>query len=218
MRYLTYFFYIGWHWGISMAFFIIWYEIRGEKQFGVKTIGTDDLVTHLPAAELEHASMYEPVNYYTGSWLFDHVEKHELDTAFLDAGCGKGRVLAIAAAYGFKHITGIDFSPRLYNDALETATALENRYADCKVDIVCADARKYDIPDQVGVIFLFNPFDEVIMNDFIDQVMESLIRKPRALKILYANPQCKQLWLDAGFKEVDTFQKLKYLRGSVLTF
>jgi len=218
MRYLSYFFYIGWHWGISMAFFIIWYEIRGEKHFGVKTIGTDDLVTHVPAAELEHASMYEPVNYYTGTWLLDHVEKHELDTAFLDAGCGKGRVLAMAAAYGFKHITGIDFAPRLYNDALETATALENRYADCKVDVVCADARKYDIPDQVGVIFLFNPFDEVIMNDFIDQVMESLIRKPRALKILYANPQCKQLWLDAGFKEVATFQKLKYLRGSVLTF
>jgi SAM-dependent methyltransferase len=218
MKYLSYFFYIGWHWGISMAFFVIWYEIRGEKQFGVKTIGTDDLVTHVPAAELEHASMYEPVNYYTGSWLFDHVEKHELDTALLDVGCGKGRVLAIAAAYGFKEITGIDFSPKLYGDALETAAALENRYTDCKVDIVCADARKYDIPDQVGVIFLFNPFDEVIMDDFISQVMESLLRKPRPLKILYANPQCKQLWIDAGFKELDNFQKLKYLKGSVLTF
>jgi SAM-dependent methyltransferase len=218
MRYLSYFFYIAWHWGISMAIFVIWYEIRGEKQFGVRTIGTDSLRKEIPLEELQHASMYEPVNYYTSTWLLDHLEPEEKDTAFIDVGCGKGRVLAIAAAYGFKQIIGIDFSPKLYGCAVKTAEALEARYLQTKVDIACADARHYELPEEVGVIFLFNPFDEVIMTDFIEQVMVSLLKRPRPLKVLYANPQCKQLWLDAGFKEVASFQKLKHLKGSVLTY
>jgi hypothetical protein len=54
------------------------------------------------------------------------------------------------------------------------------------------------------------------MDEFIKKVFESLYRKNRPLKILYANPQCKQQWLDAGFKEIGSFVKLKYLQGSVL--
>jgi hypothetical protein len=68
----------------------------------------------------------------------------------------------------------------------------------------------------VGVIFLFNPFDSIVMEEFIQKVFESLERKNRPLKILYANPQCKQQWLDAGFKEIASFTKLRYLQGSVL--
>ena len=74
----------------------------------------------------------------------------------------------------------------------------------------------YYIPETVGVIFLFNPFDAVIMDVFIRKVSESLQRKNRPMKILYANPQCKQQWLDAGFKETASFVKLRYLQGSVL--
>ncbi len=51
---------------------------------------------------------------------------------------------------------------------------------------------------------------------FIQKVSESLYRKYRPLKVLYANPQCKQQWLEAGFTETASFVKLKYLQGSVL--
>jgi hypothetical protein len=74
----------------------------------------------------------------------------------------------------------------------------------------------YTIPETVGVIFLFNPFDHVIMEEFIAKVEDSLRRKQRPLKILYANPQCKQQWLDAGFEETDSFVKMNFLKGSVL--
>jgi len=82
--------------------------------------------------------------------------------------------------------------------------------------IECTDARHYFIPERVGVIFLFNPFDAIVMEEFIQKVFESLYRKNRPLKVLYANPQCKQQWLDAGFKEIASFVKLRYLQGSVL--
>lgn len=216
MRYVLYFFYIGWHWGIEMACFIVWHEIRGEKKYGIRTIGTYDLSADVPAEDRENATMYEPVNYYTATWLFDHLQSTDLKTTLLDVGCGKGRILAIGAAYGFRELTGIDLSPRLCQDATITARKIKQSIPDANIIIECRDARFYDIPDTTGVIFLFNPFNEIVTEAFIGKVNESLQRKPRSLKVLYANPQCREQWLAEGFEETDSFVKLRYLRGSVL--
>lgn len=207
MKYLRYFLYVSWHWGIDMAIFIVKHEIRGEKQYGISTIGLDNLSDIVSKEDRLHVSTYEPVNYYTAGWLLDQMKT--TDTTFLDVGCGRGRVLVMAAAYGFKNIIGIDFSQRLCDQAASVCK-------DLPVTITCADARMYEIPDTVGVIFLFNPFDAAIMSEFILRVSESLLRKKRPLTVLYANPQCKDLWLEAGFIETGSFVKKIYLKGSVL--
>ncbi|MBW8684192.1 methyltransferase domain-containing protein [Chitinophaga rhizophila] len=216
MRYLSYFIYIGWHWGIALALFIIRHEIRGEKKYGIRTIGTDNLATEVSDEDRQHIAMYEPVNYYTATWLLDHLQPTDLKTTLLDVGCGRGRVLAMGAAYGFKALAGIDLSPRLYQSAVKMRDMLYTRYKNIRISVACQDARKYTVPETVGVIFLFNPFDEVIMEDFINKVKESIDRKQRPVKVLYANPQCKQLWIDAGFRETDSFVKMDILKGSVL--
>jgi hypothetical protein len=122
----------------------------------------------------------------------------------------------MGAAYGFKSIAGIDLSPRLYASAINMRDLLHDRYKDISVTVSCQDAREYTIPETVGVIFLFNPFDEVVMEAFIGTVKESLLKKQRPLKVLYANPQCKQLWVDAGFHEIDSFVKMEVLKGAIL--
>lgn len=214
MKYLHYFLYVAWHWGLDLAIFIVKHEIRGEKKYGISTIGLDSLSDTVSKEDRSHVSTYEPVNYYTAGWLFDQLKN--ANTTFLDVGCGRGRVLVIAAAYGFKNIIGIDFSQKLCNEATVVCNAVTSRYPDCSVTVTCADAREYNIPDTVGVIFLFNPFDASIMSGFIQKVDESLARKKRSLKILYANPQCKDLWLEAGFRETASFVKKRHLKGSVL--
>ena len=216
MRYLLYFIYIAWHWGIGLAIFIIRHEIRGEKKYGIRTIGTDSLSKEVSEEDRKHVAMYEPVNYYTATWLFDHVQATDLSSTLLDVGCGRGRVLAMGAAYGFKALAGIDLSPRLYQSAIRMRDTLHDRYEYIHINVSCEDAREYTIPETVGVIFLFNPFDETIMDAFIAKVKESLERKQRPVKILYANPQCKQLWIDAGFQETDSFVKMDILKGCVL--
>jgi SAM-dependent methyltransferase len=216
MRFVFYFLYIAQHWGISLACFIIRYEIWGEKQFGIRTIGIDNLTADVSKEDRKHAAMYEPVNYYTATWLFDHLQPDDLQTSLLDVGCGKGRILAIGAAYGFKDLTGIDISPKLCQKTRQATTILHQQYQNITTTITCVNARDYDITDTTGVIFLFNPFDDVVMKEFIQKVEESLARKPRPIKILYANPQCKQQWLDAGFTETASFVKMKYLKGCVL--
>jgi SAM-dependent methyltransferase len=216
MRYLLYFLYLEWYWGFRLARFVIRYEISGEKKYGIRTIGLDNLKGILSAEDRKHVSLYEPVNYYTSSRLFDYLQPEDFKTTLLDIGCGKGRLLAMGAAYGFSDIIGIDLSKKLCDAAGKVCKSVKSKYPDASVRVQCADARHYDIPENVGVIFLFNPFDAVVMEEFIKKVFETLTRKNRPLKILYANPQCKQQWLEAGFTETASFVKLKYLQGSVL--
>ena len=216
MRYLLYFFYLEWYWGLRLAHFIIRYEISGERKYGIRTIGHDNLWGAVSAEDRMHVSIYEPLNYYTSSRLFNFLQPTDFRSAFLDVGCGKGRLLAMGAAYGFSDVIGIDISKKLCGAATNVCRSIKTRYPCISLSIVCTDARYYRIPDTVGVIFLFNPFDSVVMEEFIQKIFESLERKNRALKILYANPQCKQQWLDAGFTEIASFVKLRYLQGSVL--
>jgi SAM-dependent methyltransferase len=216
MRYLLYLCYITWYWGLDLAIFIIRHEIKGEKKYGIRTIGLDSVPDTVPDVERKHFSLYEPVNYYSLTWLFDQLKAADTNTTLLDVGCGRGRVLAVGAAYGFRDVVGIDFSEKLCKQAAGVMEGVKETYPGLSFDITCIDARDYDIPDRVGVIFLFNPFDDLVMESFIDKVFESLYRKERPMKVLYANPQFKQLWLDAGFKETSSFLKKKYLKGSVL--
>jgi SAM-dependent methyltransferase len=216
IAYLKYFFYLAINWNLRLAWFIIKREIIGEKKYNLQTTGIDDLSKSVAAEDREHASIYQPVNYYTAEKLFSNIDSNDLTGAFLDVGCGKGRVIALAAAYGFQKIIGIDLSPQLCNHAIQLADNLEAKYPAVSVEIECEDARTYEIPGLVSALFLFNPFDDLVMTDFLKQVAQSLQKNPRPLKVLYANPQCKKQWLDAGFKEIDHFKKLNYLEGSVL--
>jgi SAM-dependent methyltransferase len=216
MRYLLYFFYLEWYWGFRLARFIIRYEISGEKKYGIHTLGLRHLPRALSFEDRKHFSKYEPLNYYTSGRLLNYLQPSDFNTGFLDVGCGKGRLMAMAAAYGFSDIYGIDFSKQLCDTAAKVCSTIKNKYPNTSFDIEYADARYYNIPDQIGVIFLFNPFDGEVMIEFIKRVHESLERKNRPLKILYANPLFKQQWLDAGFTETESFVKLRYLQGSVL--
>ena len=91
--------------------FIINHEIKGERKYHIRTIGEDELKSlKKRGIDISHATKYMPVNYYMLGHLMKEIIKYPNTEAFLDIGCGKGSVLVVASAYGFKEIIRIDFS------------------------------------------------------------------------------------------------------------
>ena len=58
------------------------------------------------------------------------------------------------------------------------------------VAIATADARDYELPNDVTHLFLFNPFDKAIVTAVLAKVRDSLDAHPRPLSIIYALPKC----------------------------
>lgn len=108
---------------------------------------------------------------------------------FVDFGCGKGRVLMIASEFGFKELRGIEFSPELCKIARNNCAMYKQKTGvGAKFDIIESDATAYSINDDEDVFFLFQPFDGVILNEVLKNIIASLTEKPRKIFIIYLNP------------------------------
>jgi len=212
--YVKYFFYIAINWNIIIAIYIIIQEIKGEKLYGIDTSGIDKLdIDNL--ANGKHATLYMPAIYSVLDVVFKEIKTFQIKH-LLDIGSGKGRVLCVAAAKGCKKVSGIDFSKDLCISALNNLSIIQKSYPTLEAKIVCSDAFTYFIPDDVDCIFFFNPFDEYLMKGVLNKIQYSLINHPRKLKIIYANPIYKSLFIDNEFIETFHFRRLKYVEVSIL--
>ena len=107
---------------------------------------------------------------------------------FMDVGCGKGRALCIAAYHSYKKVTGIDFSKEFCNEAEKNLAVTRQKIPDLQSKIINNDAFYFEIPTDVDCIFMFNPFDEIIMSGVAENILESFEINPRTITLIYANP------------------------------
>ena len=111
--------------------------------------------------------------------------------SYVDLGSGKGRTLFIAAERGFRQITGVEFSPRLH----EQACANVRRFRSSKrrrtsIESVLMNAKDFMFPEGKMVLYLFNPFGAETMQVVLDHLGESLRREPRHVVIVLLWPRC----------------------------
>lgn len=132
-------------------------------------------------------------------------------------GSGKGRALCVAAHYGFKKVTGLDFSPKLCAAAKKNLEKTRSIVPTFNYAIINNDAFYFEIPEDVDCIFFFNPFDEIIMSAVVNNIFDSLEINPRKLTIVYANPVHKEQFLKAGYTQTWQTQKMKYIDAIILT-
>ncbi|MFZ1528454.1 MAG: class I SAM-dependent methyltransferase [Ferruginibacter sp.] len=216
MRFLQYFFYIAFNWNPRIALHMIRHEIRGEKKYGINSTGADELHSlEANGIDIDNATIYMPAPYDLLEEVFEKLSigsfKH-----MIDIGCGKGRAMCVAAAFGAKKITGIDFSKELCRAAEANLHGYRKKFPELVCTILNNEAFYYDIPPDADCIFMFNPFDEVIMSGVIENIDISLQQNPRSMTIIYFNPLEKHLFTAAGFKELHHVKRLKYLEYTVL--
>lgn len=108
---------------------------------------------------------------------------------FLDLGCGKGRPLLVAAAAGFMSVTGVEYSAMLAQIARRNAAIFAARNpGSTPITVVTGDALGYPLPPGTTVIFLYNPFESVLIARLVENVEASLRDNPRDLYVIYYNP------------------------------
>jgi len=111
------------------------------------------------------------------------------EDVFIDIGCGMGAVLVEAAGrYAFRRVIGIDLVPDFTDVARQTIARARNRLRCQEIEIVTADVLDYEIPDDVTVVFLADPFRGQLFDAVIDKLVASVDRNPRRLRIVYSWP------------------------------
>ena len=219
LAYIKYFFYLAVNWNFSIALYVIRNEIKGEKKYRINTTGADELKSlEEKGIDIEHATIYMPVSYDFLEEIFNSINNlvPKPYRHLLDIGCGKGRILCVAPHYGFMQLTGVDFSKELIDAAAINLEYKRKQFPQLDFELYNNDAFYFEIPGDVDCIFLFNPFDEVIMSGVVYNILESLKLKPRCITVVYINPLHKEAFTIAGFKEVYYKKTMRYLEVAIL--
>lgn len=218
LRIIQYTGYVSFHWGIRVGLYTLWHEVRGELKYGIQTSGSKVLTAQtIKGSQLEHATEYMPVNYALLESLLTAIPEEARSGTFLDIGCGAGRALCVASRFGFQQVAGIDFDQELITRAVENLSATKARIPDLNFQVTWCDLSEWELTDDVSVLFLFNPFDDSLIQLLIHKIQTGLSKKPRPFWILYASPRHVNHFLDAGFKMVHRLQKAGFIEGAVLT-
>ncbi len=165
-----------------------------------------DTVTHVELKSLtiesQHASEgtpYQPTRLRLVRQLMSALSPPP-GSALVDFGCGKGRVLLLAAEYGFQRITGVEFAKELCRAAGDNVARYRKKTGvQADIRIVEGDAVDYEIQDDDNVFFMFNPFAATVMTKIVQNVKQSLARKDRPVFIIYNNPLCCDVIEQQGF-------------------
>lgn len=130
---------------------------------------------------------YTPV----GAACFESVMRHlgsSLQDVFLDYGSGKGRALLLAARHHFRKCMGVELSDKFCQIARANVMRARSQLRCKEIEVIEGDATEFEVPAEVTVIFLFNPFVGEVFEQVVERIHESWLAAPRDLRIAYIYP------------------------------
>jgi SAM-dependent methyltransferase len=111
--------------------------------------------------------------------------EHE-NVTFVDVGCGKGRVLLLATELPFRRIVGVEASETLCKVARGNVEAAARTRAGCdRIEVVHADATRFEIPADAGLFYFYEPFSVEVAAAVLDRIEESIQRHPRSVVLCF---------------------------------
>lgn len=188
-----------------------------DQRFRVETqknLLKEDFDPSLP--NILSANRYEPTFSERFSEIIRELDPKVKEGRFIDFGCGKGRVLILAAEAGFKSVSGVEFEPSLYASACENVAKTEFTH----IDIVNEDASVYRVPDDSTLFYFYNPFNIWLMEKVLENIIDSVIRNPREACIVYVTPVHTELFYPERFVPIlkcDKYEKQNYLVYTIKT-
>jgi len=162
-------------------------DVDFDRNFKTSTSGElDPSRFGLDSPYVENATIYAPTRAVPFRNLLRRLEIHK-ELQFVDYGAGKGRAMLLAADYGFKKIRGIEFYDKLCLVAKENIKKFEDKYPDVCFEILHQDVASYEVASNDSVFYFFDPFEKIVMDICIKNIMKSHALNPRKMHLIYHN-------------------------------
>lgn len=114
--------------------------------------------------------------------IYDALSTEIKFDTFLDVGCGKGLAcIFVAENFNFKKISGFDFSLPLIQIANKNLLISKNMNIHFSKD----DATDFIIPEGNTLVFIFNSFNEIILQEFIGNNLQHFARNNSIIAYFY---------------------------------
>jgi SAM-dependent methyltransferase len=174
----------------------LYLDKRFDRNFKVDTAG----LVILPEVHADpRFNAYSPTPH---SFFFHWLRQIKVDYSkftFIDLGCGKGKVLLLAATLPFKEVIGVELSPKLLRIAENNLTTYRGKRQCKAIRLSCTDARNFELPAEPSIFYLFDPFEGELMEEVLQNIRRSLVAAPREIYILYYMAQHERLLYESGF-------------------
>ena len=158
---------------------------RFDAELGTETGGTVPLFRlTIDSPNIRYGRHYTPTPWQSVRNALDAIHEDTTGFTFVDLGCGKGRVLLLAAHYGFKTVIGVEFAHELVEIARSNCQHLEN------VEVFVEDAAGFRFPEGRLVVYMFNPFGPPVLQ----AVIRNLATHRDIAYVIYYNPKHAELF------------------------
>lgn len=148
--------------------------------------------------------------------MFARLSPAAAGTTFVDFGCGKGRVLILAAQFGFEKIIGVELDFELAMECQINLGKANHRLGNADVQIFKQDATTFDLPSGSLTIFLYNPFLGSTLNSLVKRLHTRAQNSATTLQVIYLNPVGLNQFLDNGFTVTDCLEYKGVKQGVLL--
>lgn len=132
---------------------------------------------------------------------------------FLDYGAGMGRAMILAARLPFRRVLGVELSPQLAEKATRNFLRCKRKLRCQNLDIFVGDAAAYSVPNDVTIVYFFNPFSGATLRSVLQNLRQSLRAAPRDLWVICNLPDESKFELEVHLHPWLELQKTITMQG-----
>jgi SAM-dependent methyltransferase len=136
----------------------------------------------------------QPSSFYELREGFNKTKLNSSEISMIDIGCGEGRVMNFGMLLGFKRVFGIDLDEPALEKAAENCKKMQQQGFNTAFHVESADAALYNIPENINLFYLFNPFGEKTMEKFAGNLVNYSKKYRSELHVIYCVPDFRNVF------------------------
>lgn len=181
-------------------------ELLFDLQHGIETTTPRELHSlDIPDSARADSVQYQGADPKLVGSLLNTLSPDRTHTTFVDYGCGKGRILLLAAKNGFRRVIGVEFSPELSALCQRNLSKTTSHHGETKFEVTTMDAALFAPPPGPMVAFFYNPFSGVTLENVVRRLQKKASESTDPVTIVYVNPKGLSVFQAHGFKVIKRF-------------